>query len=129
MARILYVEDNYQNYRLVMRFLSLEKVHYDVAQAATGSDGLRMVAEMRPDLVLMDINLPDVDGIEVTRRIKADPALRHIPVVALTANAMVGDQQRFLSSGCDGYLPKPMSRADLHGVLIRFLHDGRERAS
>jgi len=124
MHKILYVEDNFQNYRLVMRFLTLEKQQYDITQAPTGNDGLRLAKELKPDLILMDINLPDIDGVEVTRQIKAMPELKHIPVVALTANAMVGDQERFLSAGCDAYLRKPMSRADLHGVLIKYLANG-----
>lgn len=128
MHKILYVEDNYQNYRLVMRFLTLEKQQYDIVQAPTGTDGLRMAAEMRPDLILMDINLPDIDGVEVTRRIKANPTLKEIPIVALTANAMVGDQERFLKAGCDDYLRKPMSRADLHGVLVKYLSNGHKAA-
>jgi two-component system cell cycle response regulator DivK len=129
MNKILYVEDNYQNFRLVMRFLTLEKQQYDISQAPTGNDGLRMADEMKPDLILMDINLPDIDGVEVTRRIKENPNLKHIPVVALTANAMVGDQERFLSAGCDAYLRKPMSRADLHGVLVKYLSNSQKAAA
>lgn len=129
MHKILYVEDNFQNFRLVMRFLTLEKQQYDITQAPTGTDGLRLAKELKPDLILMDINLPDIDGVEVTRQIKAMPELKHIPVVALTANAMVGDQERFLSAGCDAYLRKPMSRADLHGVLIKYLANGHVPAT
>lgn len=122
MPKILYVEDNFQNYRLVMRMLKLEKTdHYDVAQAPDGKSALSMAAEWIPDLILMDINLPDIDGMEVTRRLKADPALGHIPVVALTANAMVGDRERFLSAGCDAYLRKPISRDELRDVIGEFL--------
>ena len=129
MNKILYVEDNYQNFRLVMRLLTLEKQQYDITQAPTGNDGLRLADEMKPDLILMDINLPDIDGVEVTRRIKENPRLKHIPVVALTANAMVGDQERFLTAGCDAYLRKPMSRADLHGVLVKYLSNSQKAAA
>jgi two-component system, cell cycle response regulator DivK len=122
MSKILYVEDNFQNFRLVMRMLMLEQQKYDIVQAATGQDGLRMAAEIKPDLILMDINLPDIDGVECTRRIKADPAIKHIPVVALTANAMVGDKESYLAAGCDAYLRKPLARADLQNVLANFLH-------
>lgn len=121
MSKILYVEDNYQNYRLVMRMLMLETKPYEITQAVNGLDGLRLAAEIRPDLILMDINLPDIDGAECTRRLKADTDLKHIPVVALTANAMVGDKERYLEAGCDGYLRKPISRADLQGVLVTYL--------
>jgi two-component system cell cycle response regulator DivK len=102
--------------------LMLEQQKYEVVQAATGEDGLRMADELKPDLILMDINLPDIDGVECTRRIKANPVLKHIPVVALTANAMVGDKESYLAAGCDAYLRKPLARADLQGVLARFLN-------
>jgi two-component system, cell cycle response regulator DivK len=126
MSKILYVEDNWQNYRLVMRMLMMEKDHtYEITQAPTGNDGLKLADEIKPDLILMDINLPDIDGVEVTQRIKKEPLLKHIPVVALTANAMVGDQERFIAAGCDGYLRKPIMRAELQGVLKQFLgHNG-----
>lgn len=122
MAKILYVEDNYQNYRLIMRMLMLEQQQYELTQAATGADGLRLAAELRPDLILMDINLPDIDGAECTNRIKANPTLKHIPVVALTANAMVGDKEKYLAAGCDGYMRKPITRSDLQKVLATFVH-------
>ena len=124
MSKILYVEDNFQNFRLVMRMLMLEKKEHEIVQAATGLDGLRMAAELKPDLILMDINLPDIDGVECTRRLKEDPKLQHIPVVALTANAMVGDKEHYLEAGCDGYLRKPLNRADLQNVISSFL-DGK----
>lgn len=122
MYKILYVEDNFQNYRLVMRMLQLEPVEYHVTQAPDGESGLRLVGEIAPDLIFMDINLPDMDGVEVTRRIKAHAEFQHIPIVALTANAMVGDRERYLGAGCDDYLRKPISRADLQGVLARHLN-------
>ncbi len=122
MSKILYVEDNYQNYRLIMRMLMLEQKQYELTQASTGADGLRLAAEIRPDLILMDINLPDIDGSECTNRLKADPALKHIPVVALTANAMVGDREKYLAAGCDGYMRKPITRGDLQKVLNTFVH-------
>jgi two-component system cell cycle response regulator DivK len=122
MSKILYVEDNWLNFRLVMRMLMMETDHkYEIVQAPTGNDGLRLASEARPDLILMDINLPDIDGVEVTKRIKANPELKKIPVVALTANAMVGDQERFLAAGCDGYIRKPVMRAELIDTLKRFL--------
>lgn len=124
MAHILYVEDNYHNYRLVMRMLSLEKEReYEVTQAADGTTGLQLATSLKPDLILMDINLPDIDGAAVTSKIKADPGLQHIPVIALTANAMVGDRERFLDAGCDGYLQKPISRDELREIVNRFLNN------
>jgi two-component system, cell cycle response regulator DivK len=117
MAKILYVEDNFQNFRLVMRMLSLEDRSFEVTQAPDGETALRLVGELKPDLILMDINLPDIDGTEVTRRIKATEEFHNIPIVALTANAMVGDQERFMESGCDGYLRKPISRDELRQAV------------
>lgn len=114
MAKILYVEDNPQNMRLVRKIL----VHagYDMYEAETGLAGLEMAEQVRPDLILLDINLPDIDGLEVAHRLKSS-ALAHIPVVALTANAMVGDRERLLAGGCDGYLPKPVSRQELLNLV------------
>ncbi len=127
MSKILYVEDNWQNYRLVMRMLMMEKDHtYEITQAPTGNDGLKLADEIKPDLILMDINLPDIDGVEVTQRIKKEPLLKHIPVVALTANAMVGDQERFIAAGCDGYLRKPIMRAELQRFVG--IHSPNRRA-
>jgi two-component system cell cycle response regulator DivK len=129
MSRILYVEDNFQNYRLVMRMLAAEKDQtYEICQAPDGESALRMVGEFQPDLILMDINLPDIDGMEVTRRIRADERLSRIPIIALTANAMVGDRERYMAGGCDGYLRKPFSRAELREVLDQFLHHNGDEA-
>jgi two-component system cell cycle response regulator DivK len=128
MHKILYIEDNFQNFRLVMRILHTEPVDYEVTQAPDGNTGLRMVNELKPDLIFLDINLPDIDGAEVTRRIKNDPDVNHIPVVALTANAMVGDRERYLDAGCDDYLRKPVSRAELQGMLSKYLGETKAPA-
>lgn len=126
MTTILYVEDNFQNYRLVMRMLTLDSKDYQVIQAEDGSAALRLAAEVNPTLILMDINLPDVDGVEVTRRLREDEKLKSIPIVALTANAMVGDRERFLEAGCDDYVRKPISREDLRRVVARFCNGSGE---
>jgi two-component system, cell cycle response regulator DivK len=120
MKKILYVEDNFQNYRLVMRMLTLDDKDFEVLNAPDGASALRLASEEMPDLILMDINLPDMDGTEVTRRLKADAVLQNIPVIALTANAMVGDRERYLESGCDGYLRKPISRDELRETIAAF---------
>jgi two-component system cell cycle response regulator DivK len=118
-AIILYVEDNPQNMRLVRKMLNA--AGYEMLEAMDGSSGLEMAQTRRPDLILMDINLPDIDGVQVTSMIKANPTLRHIPVIALTANAMFGDRERFLDAGCDGYLAKPVSRKELLETIETFL--------
>lgn len=110
-ARVLYVEDNRQNMRLVGKFLKMGG--YEMMKASTGREGIEMAATEKPDLILMDINLPDIDGIEATKQIKANRETAKIPVIALTANAMHGDRERFLASGCDDYLSKPVSKGDL----------------
>ncbi len=129
MTTILYVEDNFQNFRLVNRMLQLEKRGYDVHQAEDGETALKMAPELAPDLILMDINLPDITGIEVTKRLKENPAMQEVPIVALTANAMVGDRERFLAAGCDGYLRKPISRDELREALKTFLPAAQTKAS
>lgn len=117
--KILYIEDNPLNMRLVRKLLT--SFGYEMIEAMDGLRGLEMVATERPALVLVDINLPDMDGLEVTSRIKANPQLAHIPIVALTANAMHGDRERCLSAGCDGYIAKPVAKLELKNVLARYL--------
>jgi CheY-like chemotaxis protein len=109
--RIVYIEDNYHNRRIVRKILTAKG--YELDEAEDGRSGLRTVMDIHPDLVLLDISLPGMDGIEVVGRLKADPTLKSIPVVALTASAMVGDRERFLAAGCDDYLSKPVRAADL----------------
>ena len=108
---ILYIEDNPHNRRLVRR--TLERRGYDIIEAADGESGLQMVREMKPPLILLDIGLPKMDGMEVVGRIKADTNLRNIPVIAITASAMHGDRERFLAAGCDDYLSKPIQILEL----------------
>lgn len=117
--RILYVEDNFQNKRLVRKILTAKG--YEVLEADDGEGGVDAATTEKPDLILMDISIPGIDGIEATRLIKANPDTAHIPIVALTANAMRGDRERFLAAGCDDYLPKPISTPDLLRVLKEYL--------
>lgn len=120
---ILYIEDNAQNMRLVRKLLKTGG--YDMIGAEDGFTGLDMAKEHQPELILVDINLPDIDGTEVTERLKADPDFTNTPIIALTANAMYGDRERFIDAGCDDYLSKPVSRRELiemiesHLVRIR----------
>ena len=107
MAKILYIEDTENNRILVER--KLRRSGHTVLCAAEAEVGLSIAAKERPDLILMDMGMPGVDGWEATRRIKADAALRHIPVIALTAHAMAGDRERALEAGCDEYDTKPFN--------------------
>lgn len=103
---ILYVEDDFQNRVLVRRVL--EASGFSVAEAENGTKGLQVAQELVPDLILMDINLPEIDGYEVTSRLKQIEALADVPIVAMTANVMKGDREKTLAAGCDGYIQKPI---------------------
>jgi two-component system, cell cycle response regulator DivK len=118
-GKILYIEDNPQNMRLVRKILTA--AGYNMIEAEDGMSGLYMAAEERPSLILVDINLPDIDGMEVTSRLKADGELYQIPVIALTANAMPGDRERFLNAGCDGYMSKPINKSDLLAAVAEYM--------
>ncbi|MCG3208695.1 MAG: Polar-differentiation response regulator DivK [Anaerolineae bacterium] len=108
---ILYVEDNFENKLFVRRVI--ESMGHEMMEAETGPDSLLIAAERKPDLILMDVNIPGMDGLETTARFKQDPGLSDIPVIALTANAMKGDKERCLAAGCDGYMQKPVGVSDL----------------
>lgn len=123
-SRILCVEDNPQNMRLVRKIL--KHSGYEVLEAEDGTTGFNVAEGETPDLILMDINLPDIDGLEVTKMIKARPDLQHIPIIALTANAMYGDEERCLAAGCDGYISKPVSKALLVEKVASFLSANQE---
>jgi len=113
--RILIVEDTEDN-RQILRDL-LSAAGYELLEAADGEEGVAMAAEHRPDLILMDIQLPRVDGYEATRRIKGDPALKAIPIVAVTSYALSGDEEKTRAAGCDGYIAKPFSPKQLLGKV------------
>lgn len=105
-AKVLVVEDNEDNRTLVVKVLT--HAGYEVVEAASGEDALLLTEEELPDIVLMDLNLSGITGYEATRRLKENPRLKNIPVVALTAYAMAGDMESALASGCDGYISKPV---------------------
>lgn len=107
MKKVLVVEDNDDNIYL-MRFI-LEKTGYEVIEAKTGISGVEAAAKEEPDLILMDIQLPDIDGYEVTRRIRASEAGDKVPIIALTSYAMVGDEEKAFNAGCSGYIKKPIN--------------------
>lgn len=121
MAKILLVEDNEMNRDMLSR--RLERRGYEVVIALDGDSGVEMAQTHLPDLVLMDMSLPVLDGWEATRRLKVDPATKHIPIVALTAHAMSGDREKAIEAGCDDYDTKPVELARLlakvEGLLAR----------
>jgi two-component system, cell cycle response regulator DivK len=118
-VKILYVEDNDDNVYVVRNRLG--RAGFTVLVARDGQQGLEMVAVERPDLVLMDLSLPVLDGWEATRRLKADPATRGIPVIALSAHAMAGDSEKALAAGCDDYDTKPIDFARLRAKIQALL--------
>ncbi|HXH82601.1 MAG TPA: response regulator [Candidatus Tectomicrobia bacterium] len=117
--RILVVEDQEDNRRILHDLL--RSADFEVIEAVTGEDGVRRAGEHRPDLILMDIQLPGIDGYEATRRIKADPALAHIPLIAVTSYALSGDDAKARAAGCDGYVAKPFSPRALLRVIRAYL--------
>ena len=121
--RILIVEDNERNLQLVRDVLQF--AGYDVVEARSGEQGVVLAKECFPDLVLMDIQLPQMDGVEALHRLRDSPETRTVPVVALTAFAMREDREQALRAGFDGYLEKPISVRDLPGQVRHFL-DGKE---
>jgi len=117
--RILVVEDQEDN-RQILRDL-LAATDYEVVEAENGEAALAAVVKQRPDLILMDIQLPIFDGYEATRRIKADPALSSIPIIAVTSYALSGDEERARSAGCDDFVPKPYSPRQLLAKIRQYL--------
>jgi two-component system cell cycle response regulator DivK len=118
-ATILYIEDNCDNRLLVRRVLEAEG--YRVIEAEDGLAGMDFVQSETPDLVLMDINLPELDGYEVTKRLKQSPSMAEVPVIAMTANVMRGDREKTIAAGCDGYIPKPIDIDSLPNQIAKFL--------
>lgn len=119
MPKILLVEDNEMNRDMLSR--RLLKRDFEVVIAVDGSEGVSMAQSIRPDLILMDMSLPILDGWEATRRIKAEPDLRAIPIIALTAHAMSGDEQKARDAGCDDFDTKPVDFARLMSKIEAYL--------
>lgn len=118
-ATILYVEDNVDNRTLVRRVLTAEG--YSIIEAVNATQALEILRNTKPSLILMDINMPDIDGYTLTAQIKETPGLEFIPIIALTANVMRGDRERSLEAGCDGYIQKPIDIDALAEQVERFL--------
>jgi two-component system cell cycle response regulator DivK len=117
--RILVIEDQDDNRRIVRDLL--KKAGYEMIEAVTGEEGVILAETHRPDLILMDIQLPGIDGYEATRRIKANPVLGHIPIIAVTSYALSGDDVKALEAGCDTYVSKPFSPRQLLNKIREYL--------
>jgi two-component system, cell cycle response regulator DivK len=121
MTKALVVEDNERN-RYLISFL-LKGDGFEVIEAFTGEDGVEMVIREQPDVVLMDIQLPGIDGYETTRRIRASPGGEKIPIIALTSYAMTGDRERSFAAGCTGYVEKPINPDTIIGEIRAFMRN------
>jgi two-component system cell cycle response regulator DivK len=117
--RILVIEDQEDNRRIVRDLLT--RVGYELIEAVNGEDGVKAAAAHVPDLILMDIQLPGIDGYETTRQIKAKPALKHIPIIAVTSYALSGDDVKAYEAGCNGYVAKPFSPRALLAKIREYL--------
>jgi two-component system cell cycle response regulator DivK len=120
--RVLVIEDHEDNRRILRDLLT--SAGYEPLEAVTGEEGVALAETHRPDLILMDIQLPGLDGYEATRRIKANPALRHIPVIAVTSYALSGDEVKAKAAGCDAYVTKPFSPRALLAKVREYLPVG-----
>ncbi len=119
--RILVVEDQPDNRKIIRDVFA--PTGYEIIEAENGEEALAAVTKARPDLTLMDIQLPVMDGYTATRRIKADPALRSIPIIAVTSYALSGEEKKAREAGCDAYIPKPYSPRELLAKVRQYLSD------
>ncbi len=122
-ARILYIEDKVDNRMLVKRVLMFEDI--EVIEAADADVGIELAVRERPDLILMDINMPGKDGYTATNDIRKFPELDSVPIIALTANVMKGDKEKSINAGCDGYIPKPIDVDRFPFEVMNFIKKGR----
>ena len=117
--KVLAIEDNLSNMILISRVVEAEG--YDLLRAEDGNQALQMLQEELPDLILLDINIPGIHGLDLARQLKADDRLAKIPLVATTANVLLGDRERCLEAGCDDYLPKPLDIRELRKVMRAYI--------
>ena len=122
MKRILVIEDQEDN-RAILRDL-LSAVGYELIEAVDGAEGIAKAESEKPDLILMDIQMPLIDGYDATRRIKANPDLKAIPIIAVTSYALSGDEAKTRAAGCDGYIAKPYDPREMLRLIRKFLNEG-----
>jgi two-component system cell cycle response regulator DivK len=125
MPRILYIEDNRDNRLLVRRILLASDYEFDLEEAESAKQGIEMAKQNPPDLILMDVSMPEMDGLTATGYIRSLPELQDTVIVALTANAMQGDKERTLEAGCDGYIRKPVDVDKLPEEILSYLRSRR----
>lgn len=129
MPRILYIEDNADNRMLVRRILMASDHGFTVDEAANAAEGIEQAKAQPPDLILMDVSMPDMDGLTATQILRAVPALQNTAIVAMTANVMEGDKERSLNAGCDGYIGKPIDVDKLPDDILFYLRRRNERGA
>lgn len=125
MPRILYIEDNDANRMLVRRVLMASDYNFELVEASSAMKGILMAQQDPPDLILMDLSMPEMDGLTATQKIREMSALDAVPVVALTANVMTGDRERTLAAGCDGYIGKPIDIDKFPDEVMAYLKKRR----
>ena len=119
MTKVLVVEDNPNNMKLIT--LVLNKHGYETIGAATGKEGVEKAATEKPDMILMDILLPDIDGLETTRRIRKIESMQKVPIIAITSYAMAGDRDKIMEAGCNGYFEKPINPLTIIGDIEKIV--------
>jgi two-component system cell cycle response regulator DivK len=129
MPRVLYIEDNFDNRVLVRRILMASDHDFTVLEADSARTGIEVAKTQRPDLILMDLSMPGLDGLSATRLLCSLPDFKQVPIVALTANAMVGDRERSLSAGCVGYIRKPINVDTLPDEIMQYIRSYDERGA
>ncbi len=126
-SRVLYIEDNVDNLVLVRRIL--RAAGYNLLEATSAQEGIALAEQHIPDLILMDVNMPEMDGLTATKRLRQNPALNDVPIVALTANIMRDVLAEVIDAGCDGFITKPIQVDDFPAQVLRFVSDGRSQTS
>ena len=121
MATVLYIEDNRDNRMLVRRILMASDYDFQVVEADNARTGIEIATQSPPDIILMDMSMPEMDGLTATRLLRGIDHLRHVPIVALTANAMEGDRERSLEAGCTGYIRKPIDVDKLPDEILHYI--------
>ncbi|MBL8131505.1 MAG: response regulator [Anaerolineae bacterium] len=127
MHQVLYIEDNPENRMLVRRVLMASDEAFQVHEADSARKGIDLARQISLDIILMDLSMPEMDGLSATRALRAIPQLRAVPIIALTANVMRGDKERSLAAGCDGYISKPIDIDRFPNEILFYIRSGHER--
>lgn len=127
MHHVLYIEDNPENRMLVRRILLASDEEFRIVEAENAMKGIEIARQDVPDIILMDLSMPEMDGLSATKVLRELPSLRDVPIIALTANVMKGDKEKSLAAGCDGYIPKPIDIDRFPDEVLNYIRSGHER--